>query len=342
MKYLSIIIPSYNSEKFIIKCLDSFSKDVLDDIEIIVVNDGSKDNTSSLVKEYTKSHPYIQIIDKENGGHGSVFNEGIKVVKGLYTKILDSDDYLDQDALKHLLDVMKKHYKENTLPDVYLADYYACPEGSNSRILISLSKNASEVESFISWKDITHLSAADFLMVHMTYLKTSFIKEHNIHLLEKVFYEDSELVFKVIKYAESLYFVNKPIYLYSVGREGQSISIDSIDKNYAHQFKVMEQILKSITYDEFKAMDKGKQKHIKHELYLLYTLTYFYAFIRPTKEKTLLYKKGLKEFKENNYLMYKVVRYHTPCFFLYITPPFLRRAFAQMGYTYAKRKEGWK
>ena len=342
MKYLSVIIPSYNSEKFIINCLNSFDERLIDDLEIIVVNDGSTDKTSFLVHEYIKNHPYIKIIDKENGGHGSGFNEGLKVATGLFFKLLDSDDFLDQEALTHLFDVIKKHHKENHLPDVYLADYYACPEGTSDRNLISLSKRAKSIETFLTWNDVKHLSAADFLMVHMTYLKTSFLRENNIHLLEKVFYEDSQLVFNVIKYAKEIYFLDRPIYLYSVGREGQSISLASIDKNYRHQFRVMEEVLKSITIEEYKAMDKGRKYHIKHELYLLYTLTYFYAFIIPNKEKTALYKKGLKEFKEENRGIYKVLRYHTACFFLYLSPPFMRRSIAKIGYRYAKRKEGWK
>ena len=342
MKYLSVIIPSYNSEAFIINCLNSFDKKNIDDLEIIVINDGSKDKTSELVHEYIKDHPYIKIVDKENGGHGSGFNKGLEVATGLYLKILDSDDFLDQDALRHLLDVIKKHMEENHLPDVYLADHYACVQDTDQRDLVSLSKRAKRIEDFITFDDVKHLSVTDFLMVHMTFMKVSFLKENKINLLEKVFYEDSELVFKILKYAREIYFLDRPIYLYTVGRAGQSISLPNIDKNYLHQFKVMRRVIDSISIEDFKALPKGNQYHIKHELTLLYTLTYFYAFIIPNEDKTKAFKELVKHLKENNRGIYKLMKWHTSSFFLFIAPPFMRHFIAKTGYKIAKRKEGWK
>jgi glycosyltransferase involved in cell wall biosynthesis len=104
MKKISFVVPCYNSEDYMERCIDSLL--VLgEDVEIIIVNDGSKDNTGKIADKYQKKYPTIvKAIHKENGGHGSGVNAGIKNAKGKYFKVVDSDDWLDKDSLIKLLD----------------------------------------------------------------------------------------------------------------------------------------------------------------------------------------------------------------------------------------------
>ena len=97
MKILSIAIPVYNTEKYIKRCMDSILlKEIIDDIEIILVNDGSKDNSINIMNEYKDSYPQsVVVIDKENGGHGSTINAALTVASGKYFRVLDSDDWFD-------------------------------------------------------------------------------------------------------------------------------------------------------------------------------------------------------------------------------------------------------
>ena len=100
MKLITVTIPCYNSEAYMSKAIDSLIP-FIEDVEIVIVNDGSKDNTIKIANEYKAKYPKdIVVIDKENGGHGSGVNAGLKVAKGLYYKVLDSDDWIDHDALK--------------------------------------------------------------------------------------------------------------------------------------------------------------------------------------------------------------------------------------------------
>ena len=96
-KILSITIPSYNVEKYIDKCVQSMLVDsILDDIEILIVNDGSKDSTPEIAKGYVEKYPQtVRLIDKENGGHGSTINAGIREATGKYFKVVDGDDWLN-------------------------------------------------------------------------------------------------------------------------------------------------------------------------------------------------------------------------------------------------------
>ena len=110
-KILTISIASYNAEKDIPRCLDSFIQTtVFDKLDIIVVNDGSSDNTSQVASEYAKKYPNsIRVVDKENGGHGSTINTGITYAKGKYFKIVDSDDWVNKDGLEDLVSYLENN-----------------------------------------------------------------------------------------------------------------------------------------------------------------------------------------------------------------------------------------
>ena len=113
MKKLSIIIPCYNTEKYINKCLDSVLNSTLKDIEVIIINDGSKDSTLDIIKSYKDKR--IIIIDKENDGVAMARNDGIKKATGEYITFIDSDDYIEPtmyeemyNKAKELVDLLSK------------------------------------------------------------------------------------------------------------------------------------------------------------------------------------------------------------------------------------------
>lgn len=100
MKLISFAIPSYNSENYLSHCVDTLLTGK-DEVEIIIINDGSKDNTLKIAKEYEKKYPNIvKAIDKKNGGHGSGVNKGLELATGLYYKVVDSDDWVNEESLK--------------------------------------------------------------------------------------------------------------------------------------------------------------------------------------------------------------------------------------------------
>ena len=110
MKYISFAIPCYNSEEYMEKAIDSILKGG-EDVEIIIVNDGSKDGTSEIAKRYEREYPTIvKAVDKENGGHGDAVNTGLQNATGLYFKVVDSDDWVDEASLKKILETDAFYY----------------------------------------------------------------------------------------------------------------------------------------------------------------------------------------------------------------------------------------
>ena len=120
---VSVIVPVYNVEKYIDKCLDSLVNQTLEDIEIIVVNDGSPDNSQKIIDEYVKQYPdKVKSFIKENGGLSDTRNFGLKHVKGEYICFVDSDDWLDSDALEKMYNKAQKEKSDIVICD--MVDHY--------------------------------------------------------------------------------------------------------------------------------------------------------------------------------------------------------------------------
>ncbi len=344
MKYLSIVIPSYNSERYLQQCLDSLLVGRDDELDVIVVNDGSTDKTSAIAHDFAYKHPFVRVINQENAGHGSGINVGIKEAKGLYFKIIDSDDLIDKKGFIHLLDVIKAQNEKNNNPDLYLADYGSFYEEDKNipQATISFRKHMKKMEEVVTWDELPRVGISDFFMIHMAYVRTALLKEINIPLLEKTFYEDNQYLFYVIKSARTLYYLNHLIYKYTVGRKGQSISIENMAKKYEHQYRVFKSIIDHININEYKAMGKSLKWHIRHELFKMSILIYFYTYIGKERERGHKYKDFYKYFKENNPEMYSIWKHHSPSFVLWMQIPCFRHLNAEIGYKVFAKRKGWK
>ncbi|MBO4540536.1 MAG: glycosyltransferase family 2 protein [Bacilli bacterium] len=339
---LTIVIPAYNSEAYLAYCLDSLLIGADDELEVILVNDGSKDNTSKIGHEYAKKHPFIQVVDKENGGHGSGVNVGIEKATGLYLKVLDSDDALDKDGLLYLLDHIKKHASEGNLPDLYLADFLSLSSTSDRRILTSLKKRFKDIDEVVPYSRIKRIRPEQYFMMHMTFVKTELLQKDNVRLLEHCFYEDNQFMINVLYRTKTLCYLDKPIYLYSVGREGQSVSKSKMAKNYKQQLRVMNACIDAIPTEKLSQLEKRHRRIVVHELESIGYLTYIDVHIEHDREKRKEYRQFLRDFKARDpWLFHKI--YHRTCMIiLNLIPPPLRRAVVGMGYKLFSRKLGWR
>ena len=342
MKLITFAIPSYNSESFLASCLDSLLIGVDNKIEAIVINDGSTDKTSEIAHEYAKKYPFIKVIDKENGGHGSGINVGIDNATGLYFKMLDSDDHVDKEGLLSLLEMIEKHLKENTLPDLYFADYNSVVEGTTDKIPTSHKKWVKKMNAVSDFSNFKKVPEAKYFMVHELVVKTSVLKENNVRLVEKVFYEDTKFVLDCFINSKTFCYLDKPIYLYTVGRIGQSVSMEKMDKNFLHMVKVASETVRTVSTDKIMSMDKYHKRFVMHELNTVFYLLYFYIYLHYRKEKGVHYKAIRKAFKKKEPKLYKKVYYRSLLFWMNILIPRLRQALTETAYKLEGKKLGWR
>lgn len=208
---ISIIVPIYNTEKYLKKCLDSLINQSKKELEFILINDGSKDNSEEIIKEYKDER--IKYYKNKNQGIGKTRNFGIEKATGKYLMFLDSDDYLEKDACELLY---KKAEKENL--DLVVCDYYKVySNGTKEEFLIDDFVNSS-LESNNKLLNIINLGPCNKI-----YLK-ELITKNNIKYLEDLKYEDTTFVGEAMLKAKKIGKLNKPLHNYVI-RENSETTI---------------------------------------------------------------------------------------------------------------------
>lgn len=312
MKLMSFAVPCYNSEEYMQKCIESLLKGG-EDVEIIVVNDGSHDNTREIAEDYVRRYPSIvKAVHKENGGHGSGVNKGLELASGLYYKVVDSDDWLDETALKTLLDTIKKHRAENALPDLYLTNFVYEKVYEGGRYVRRFTKNFP-VNKFFGWEKVKKFHTSSVLLMHSLIYKTEKLRESNTVLPEHTFYVDNIFAYKPLPYMKKLYYLDIDLYRYFIGREDQSVSRENIVRRYEQQIRVMKEMAAAYSYEEIKSFPKGLKRYVLHDLGVIMTLTMMFTTggkDNPTKRKREL-KELWNYIKAKDKKLYRYLKYNT-------------------------------
>ena len=240
-KTLTVSIASYNVEKFLRETLDSLcSPDIIEDIEVIIVNDGSKDSTVSIAREYVKKYPESFIlIDKENGGYGSTINSSLSIANGKYFRILDGDDWVDTNEFSLFV---KKLKEINT--DLVLTDFMWCTFVNSElkgKERITCPYNANEV---LQKKEIKSLA------MHSTTVKTDILRDGKVKITEHCFYTDFEFILKSLSLSKDFIYLPLCVYQYRVWGSGQSISVEGTLKHYKEYDKIARFALDCAEKDE--------------------------------------------------------------------------------------------
>lgn len=214
---VSVIVPVYNVEKFIDKCLNSLVKQSLKEIEIIVVNDGSPDNSQKIIDKYVKKYPEkVQSFIKENGGQGSARNIGIVKAKGEYISFVDSDDFVEKDMYKKLYNKAK----ENNYDIVVCGNYNVSEDYQNKNIDAFINNYNTDLENIFFGK----------MAVWNKIYKRDILIKNKLEFKEKVWYEDLAFTLKAIMNSNTFAFIDEPLYDYLI-REGSTMNNSNVQRN---------------------------------------------------------------------------------------------------------------
>ena len=214
---LSIIVPVYGVEKYIDKCLNSLVKQSLKEIEVIVVNDGTKDNSQKIVDKYVKKYPdKIKSYIKENGGQGSARNYGLKKATGEYIGYVDSDDFVEKDMYKKLYNKAK----ENNYDIVVCGNYNVSEDYQNKNIDAFINNYNTDLENIFFGK----------MAVWNKIYKRDILIKNKLEFKEKVWYEDLAFTLKAIMNSNTFAFIDEPLYDYLI-REGSTMNNSNVQRN---------------------------------------------------------------------------------------------------------------
>lgn len=280
-----------------------------DDVEIIIVNDGSKDGTLAIAEEYRQRFPdIVKVIDKPNGGHGSGVNCGMDAATGLYFKVVDSDDWLDTEALKSLLATIKTHISMGQSPDLYVTNFIYDKVDANEKHVSAYGHKFPEGE-ICGWDKVKKFRFSHIMMMHALMYKREKYLESGTRLPEHTFYVDELFAYKPLPYMQTICYLNLDLYHYYIGRADQSVNMSNIVKRYEMQICVMRCMIESYTWAEIKAFPKGLKNYMWHSLQAIMMTMLFFTCVKSSPER----KADLKEFwshlKQRDKALYKKLRH---------------------------------
>lgn len=229
-KVLTVVIPSYNVEAYLEDTLQSFvTEEVMEDMEVLIVNDGSKDSTPDIAKKFEEKYPQtFRLINKENGGHGSTINRGIEEAKGKYFKVVDGDDWVDT---KDFAEMVKRLRSETA--DYVVTQYYKVNDKTKEKT----------VEAFPYLKEhptCTFDECAEQveILMHALVIRTAILQEHGIRMDEHCFYVDNEYITFPVPYVETVQYYDLTVYMYRLAVATQSVSMQGFQKHLPDHVKV--------------------------------------------------------------------------------------------------------
>ena len=235
-KLLTISIAGYNVEAYIGPTLEKLSCcKCRNALEILVIDDGGADGTLSIAQEYAARFPDVFIpVHKENGGWGSTVNTAVRMARGCYLKLLDGDDYFDPEGLEELVEALK-----GTAADLVYTPVMEFDDVTGDPIRIQpLAKEYPRGTTL----EIRALKGELGISMHGCAFRTEMLWEKQVLLTEHCFYADFEYLVKGLGGCSTVCFLEKPVYYYRLGREGQSVSMEGRRKHYRDQIRIMKAV----------------------------------------------------------------------------------------------------
>lgn len=238
-KILSIVIPTFNMEKYLPKCLDSLIlSSNMDKLEILVINDGSKDSSSLIAHNYEKKYPNtFKVIDKDNGNYGSCVNVGLGIATGKYFRILDADDWFDNFQFTLFLNELI-----NLDVDVVFTNYTLRRTNKRPKEISVGTFKHKKIYEIDKW-DFSAKKYSNMLVMHAITYKTTLLRAINYKQQTGISYTDIEYCYFPLCRARQFAKLNLNLYQYRIGREGQTMQINNMVKNIEHFYMVATRVL---------------------------------------------------------------------------------------------------
>ena len=301
MKYISFAIPSYNSQEYMSHAIESILVGG-EDVEIIIVNDGSSDDTSKIAHEYEEKYPtIIKAVDKENGGHGDAVNSGLAHATGKYFKVVDSDDWVDEEALKKILDAVKGFVDADSPVDMVISNYVYEKVGMKHKKVIRYDNVLPQNQVF-RWDDIGRFRLDQYILMHSVIYRTE-----KLELPKHTFYVDNIYVYYPLPHVRTLYYLNVDFYRYFIGREDQSVNEKVMIGRIDQQLFVTKRMIEM--YELRMITSKKLRKYMINYLAIMMTVSSILC-IRSKKQENLVKKKELWAYlKKKDYKTYVKIRY---------------------------------
>ena len=307
MKLLSVAIPCYNSESYMRHCIDSLLPGG-DEVEILIVDDGStKDRTAEIADEYERNYPGIcRAIHQENGGHGEAVNAGLRNASGIYFKVVDSDDWVDESAYMEILNTLRRFvYGEKTL-DMLVSNFVYEKQGSDRKKVMNY-RTALPENQLIDWDNVKVFILGQYILMHSVIYRTELLKQCGLELPKHTFYVDNIFVYQPLPHVKTLYYLNVNFYRYFIGRDDQSVNEQVMIGRIDQQIRVTKLMLSY--YDVMKIKQRKLRRYMVRYLEIMMVISSILAIKSGTEENMEKKEELWQSLRKQNLKLYLRLRY---------------------------------
>ena len=310
MKLLSVAIPCYNSESYMEHCISTLLTGG-EEVEIIIVDDGSvKDRTAEIADEYARRYPTIcRAIHQENGGHGEAVNTGLKNATGIFFKVVDSDDWVNEEAFQSVLETLRRFvYGEETL-DMLVTNFVYEKQGAKRKKVMKYH-TAFPKEKVFGWNDVKFFMTGQYILMHSVIYRTGLLRQCGLELPKHTFYVDNIFVYQPLPYVKSMYYMDLDLYRYFIGRADQSVNESIMVKRVDQQLRVTRHMIDCQDLDELKDQ-KRLHAYMVHYLSVMMAVSDIFLLLDGSDEAKAK-RTGLWQYLKDHVStgVYRAVRYN--------------------------------
>lgn len=307
MKIITFAIPCYNSAAYMEHCIETLLPGG-EDIEVIIVDDGSKDDTGKIADTYAAKYPgIVKAIHQENGGHGEGVNTGLRNASGIYYKVVDSDDWLDVPGMLKVLDMLKGMKEKGTTIDMMVCNYVYEHSTDKSSYTVNY-KNVFPQNRVFGWEDVGSFRPNQFILMHSVIYRTELLRQCGLVLPKHTFYVDNLFVYKPLPYVKALYYMDIDLYRYFIGRADQSVNEEVMIKRIDQQLYVNKLMIDSHNLLD-NTLNKRLKKYMLNYLSIMMTISSVFLQISATKENLQKKTELWSYLKDKNKSLYFRLRY---------------------------------
>lgn len=310
MKLLSIAIPCYNSAAYMENCIRSLLTGG-EDVEILIIDDGStKDNTAAVADEYERLYPSIcRAVHQENGGHGEAVNTGLREASGTFFKVVDSDDWVNEEAYQQILSVLRQYQdpesEENAL-DMLVSNFVYEKQGAKRKKVMHY-RTAFPKNQLFSWEEVRFFMKGQYILMHSVIYRTSMLRACGLKLPAHTFYVDNIFVYQPLPHVRRLYYLDVNFYRYFIGRDDQSVNEQIMISRIDQQLLVTKLMLGY--YDIGKIRPSKLRHYMVLYLEIMMTISSMLA-IRSNDPENFKKKKELWQYlRKQNFPLYFRLRW---------------------------------
>lgn len=226
-KTLTFVVPAYNMTEYLERCVMSLiAAKRNDDIEVLIVDDGSSDGTLETAQKFEARYPgIVRAIHQENKGHGGAVNTGIAAASGMYVKVVDADDWVGPESLEQVMAVLREEADSTEPIDMLVTNYVYDKVSKRNKHVVNF-RHAMKAGERLAWNDLGHFGLAEYILMHALTYRTAVVRESGMQLPEHTFYVDFIYAYQPFPWVKTMKYLDTPFYHYFIGRDGQSVQTD--------------------------------------------------------------------------------------------------------------------